>query len=111
MDWRQELDKRLKEGKYTRGEVQQVRRIRSEQNEGVHRTQEDHNKEKMFQFTHIVKDPLYNCAETVLWHASASMANSPKGKRTKRQLGRFKRPFIHGGKGELPSQSRILTAS
>ena len=55
------------------------------------------------QFAHVVK-------ETVIWHANGSMANFSQGQNTKRQLGRFKRPYTHGGKGELPSQSQILTA-
>ena len=65
----------------------------------------------ILQITHVVRDPQYNCVETAMWHTNGSMANLPKGQSTKRQFGSFERPYTHVGKGELPSQSRICTAS
>ena len=38
---------------------------------------------KMHLFTLEVKEPLFNYAETAMWHASGSVADSPRGQSTK----------------------------
>ena len=55
-----------------------------------HRHTKNKDKEKRLkqksQFIRVMKDLLYNFAETAMWHACGSTANLPKEQSTKRQM-------------------------
>ena len=44
-----------------------------------------------------------------MWPANGSMVNLPKEQSTKRQLGKFKGSYTHGGREELPRQTQTST--